>query len=188
MPRVRSSKPAFRTLPFDLRAIQVFLMVCDKGGMGAAAKALGITQPGVSQAISDLESGLGKKLFERSVRPLALTAAGSLLRHRATVLVAEAHQVSAAIGEAEKGHLFRVRLGLAGSLMRALATKLSNFLSTQASEVALFSGFTSSHAEGIINRSVDISISWSGMGGYRLGRASPHFGRTIRFALSQLIS
>lgn len=163
MARARIGKPAATNLPFDLRALQIFLMVCDKGGMGAAAKALGITQPGVSQAISDLESGLGKKLFERSVRPLALTAAGALLRQRAILLVAEAHQVSAAIGEAESGHLFRVRLGLAGSLMRALAVKLSTFLSTQASEVAIFSGFTSSHAEGIINRSVDMSISWSGM-------------------------
>lgn len=163
MPRKRLGRPAVTTLPFDLGALQVFLMVCDKGGMGAAARALGVTQPGVSQAISDLETALGKKLFERSVRPLALTAAGTLLRERAILLVAEAHEVSAALRESERGHLFRIRVGLAGSVMRALAEKLSKFLSTQAAEVVILSGFTSSHAEGIISRSADISISWGDM-------------------------
>lgn len=163
MHRMKSSRPTGTTLPFDLRALQVFLMVCDKGSMGAAAKALGITQPGVSQAVADLEGGLGKKLFERSFRPLALTAAGALLRQRAILLVAEAHEVSAALGEAEKGYLFRVRLGLAGSVMRAFSFKLAKFLSTRASQVAVFSGTTPSHIEGIVNRSVDMSISWSGM-------------------------
>ncbi len=163
MRRIRSSRPTVTRLPFDLGALQVFLMVCEKGSMGAAAKALGITQPGVSQAIADLEGGLGKKLFERSVRPLALTAVGALLRQRANLLVAEAHEVSAAIGDAEQGHLFRIRLGLAGSVMRAFALKLAEFLSTQAAEVAVYSGSTPSHIEGIINRSVDMSISWSGM-------------------------
>lgn len=103
MRRIRSSRPTVTTLAFDLGALQVFLMVCEKGSMGAAAKALGITQPAVSQAISDLERGLGKKLFERSVRPLALTAVGALLRQRANLLVAEAHEVSAAIGVPNRG-------------------------------------------------------------------------------------
>jgi DNA-binding transcriptional LysR family regulator len=163
MSRIRSSRSSFTALPFDLGSLHVFLMVCENGSMGAAAKALGITQPGVSQAISDLEAGLGRKLFERSVRPLVLTAAGALLRQRAILLMAEAHEVSTALGDSEKGSLFRIRVGLAGSVMRALALSLAKFLSTHASEVVVFSGTTSSHIEGIVNRSVDISISWSGM-------------------------
>lgn len=163
MRRKRSGGPTNTTLPFDLGALQVFLMVCDKGSMGAAGKALGITQPGVSQGISDLETALGMKLFERSVRPLALTAAGRLLQQRATTLVAEAYEVSTAMGEAENGHHFRIRLGLAGSVVRAFSLQLSKFLSQQASEVAVFSGTTSRHSEDTINRSVDISICWSGM-------------------------
>lgn len=163
MRHVRSKRPSVTTLPFDLGALQVFLMVCDKGGMVAASKALGITQPGVSQAISDLEAGLSQKLFERSVRPLALTAAGALLRQRAILLVAEAHEISTMIGEAQKGQLFGVRLGLSGSVMRAFSLNLALFLSTRASEVSVLSGTTTSHTEGIINRSVDMSLCWSGM-------------------------
>lgn len=163
MSRIRSSRSTTPALPFDLGSLHIFLMVCDNGSMGAAARALGITQPGVSQAISDLEAGLGRKMFERSARPLVLTAAGALLRQRAILLMAEAHEVSTALGDADKGAMFRVRLGLAGSVMRALALGLGKFLTMQASEVAIFSGTTSSHIEGIVNRSVDISISWSGM-------------------------
>jgi DNA-binding transcriptional LysR family regulator len=151
-------KPAAKPLPFDLRDLQIFLAVCEHGGMGAAAKLFSLTQPAVSQSIADLEAGLGAKLFDRAVRPLGLTPSGGLLRQRALALLANAHQIVPAIREAQRSHLSLVRLGIADSLSRALTSTVTAFLSTRAKEVSVVSGFTAMHAEGIISRSLEILI------------------------------
>jgi DNA-binding transcriptional LysR family regulator len=75
------------TLPFDLRALDIFIAVCETGSMAAAARTLGLTQPAVSQAIADLESRTGTMLFDRSVRPIGLTPAGGVMRQRAAALL-----------------------------------------------------------------------------------------------------
>jgi len=151
-------KPASTAIPFDLWDLQIFLAVCDSGGMAPAAKLLGLTQPAISQAIADLETGLGVKLFDRSVRPLGLTPAGGLLQQRALSLVATAHQLLPALREAQRSRLPLVRLGIVDSLSRALTETAAAFLSTRAREVSVVSGFTATHAEGIINRSLDFLI------------------------------
>ena len=48
-----------------MRSLEIFVKVADKGSMTAAAEALFITQPTVSQAISELERHYGTKLFDR---------------------------------------------------------------------------------------------------------------------------
>src|SRR3546814_10973483 len=65
---------------FDLRSLRVFVMVAEAGGMTSAARQLGLTQSSVSQIVGNLEEALGSALFDRSVRPLALTAARSEAR------------------------------------------------------------------------------------------------------------
>src|SRR5689334_11742988 len=74
-------------LPFDPNALEAFLAVCEARSMAAAAKKLALTQPAISQAIGDLEQKTGVTLFDRSVRPLALTPAGELMRQRASALL-----------------------------------------------------------------------------------------------------
>ena len=85
--------PRSDALPFDLRALEIFLTVCEAGSMAAAARTLSLTQPAVSQSIADLEARTGTALFDRSVRPLALTPPGGILRQRASALMSEARQI-----------------------------------------------------------------------------------------------
>ena len=47
-----------------IRHLKIFTTVADTGGMSAAAKKLHVSQPTVSQAISELEKHYGVKLFE----------------------------------------------------------------------------------------------------------------------------
>jgi DNA-binding transcriptional LysR family regulator len=63
----------------DLRQLAYFLAVVDNGGVTAAATALHIAQPSLSQAIRGLERELGVPLFERDGRRVALTGAGRAL-------------------------------------------------------------------------------------------------------------
>jgi DNA-binding transcriptional LysR family regulator len=55
---------------------EAFLAVVDRGGFGAAARELGITQSTVSRRIAALETRIGKRLVERTTRRVALTEAG----------------------------------------------------------------------------------------------------------------
>ena len=55
---------------------EAFLAVVDRGGFGAAARELGVTQSTVSRRISALEMRLGKRLVERTTRRITLTEAG----------------------------------------------------------------------------------------------------------------
>lgn len=70
----------------DTRQLEYFLAVVDEGGVHAAAAALFVAQPSVSQSIRNLERSVGTDLFTRTGRSLLLTAAGE-------ALVAPARQV-----------------------------------------------------------------------------------------------
>jgi DNA-binding transcriptional LysR family regulator len=63
----------------DLRRLEYFLAVVDHGGVTAAASALHLAQPSLSQAIRALERELGTDLFVRGGRGLTLTPAGAAL-------------------------------------------------------------------------------------------------------------
>src|SRR5665213_544282 len=56
-----------------------FLAVADHASFRAAAAELGVTRAAVSQAVSALESRLGRRLFQRTTRSTALTDAGNQL-------------------------------------------------------------------------------------------------------------
>lgn len=60
----------------NLRQIEAFLAVAEAGNFSRAAEKVGMTQPGISQAIRDVEALLNVRLFDRTTRRVELTAAG----------------------------------------------------------------------------------------------------------------
>lgn len=164
------------TLPFDLRSLEIFLAVCETGAMSSAARRLGLTQPAVSLAIGDLERKLGFALFDRTVRPLAVTVAGGLLRQRAAALVAEARQIGPLLRETEHGKLPLIRVGLVDSLSRVLTEPLAAYLATKADEVSILSGLTASHASDLLTRRLDLFLgvddleTWAGLERWQLAK------------------
>jgi 5-methylthioadenosine/S-adenosylhomocysteine deaminase len=72
---------------FEDFRLRVFERVAELGSFTAAAKALGISQPAVSQHISELEKSVGGALLERGRGRVDLTARGRLfLQHAETIL------------------------------------------------------------------------------------------------------
>lgn len=145
-------------LPFDLHALEAFLAVCEARSMAAAAKKLALTQPAISQAIADLETRTRVKLFDRSVRPIALTPAGEVMRQRASALISEARQITSAIRHTARGRLALIRAGLVDSLSRVLTGPVASFLSEHAEQVSIQSGLTSAHAGALLTRNLDLFI------------------------------
>ena len=64
----------------ELRELRIFLVLADELHFGRTAERMGISQPGVSEAVRVLESRLGVKVFDRTSRRVRLTPAGEELR------------------------------------------------------------------------------------------------------------
>lgn len=59
------------------RQLRLLISLEEQGSLLSAAEKLGLTQPGASKALKELEAALGATLFTRTNRGLVLTAAGS---------------------------------------------------------------------------------------------------------------
>lgn len=70
-----------------LRHLKIFRQVCNDGSITKAAATLGMTQPSVSVAISELEDFYKVKLFDRISRRLQLTPAGEKLLGYANTII-----------------------------------------------------------------------------------------------------
>jgi DNA-binding transcriptional LysR family regulator len=111
----------------DVEAVQAFVLVADLTSFTRAAEAMGSTQSAISLKIKRLESGLGKRLLERTPRLVRLSAEGTAFLSSARNLVA-AHQSAIGSFAAEKRRLVvgisqhLVGADLAGVLKRISAT------------------------------------------------------------------
>ncbi len=82
----------------DLASLEAFLAVADCGGFSAAGERLRLTQPAVSKRIAALEQHLGRRLFDRVGREIALTEAGRALLPRARRILGEMEDTRRALG------------------------------------------------------------------------------------------
>jgi DNA-binding transcriptional LysR family regulator len=92
----------------DVRQLQYFLAIVDRGGFNRAASALYVSQPSLSQAVRALERDLGSELFHRIGRRAVLTEAGRALIEpaREAVRSLETARASvAAVHELREGRL-----------------------------------------------------------------------------------
>ncbi|HMN70348.1 MAG TPA: LysR substrate-binding domain-containing protein [Rhodoblastus sp.] len=73
----------------SLRQVTAFLAVADAGSFTRAAEQLKVAQPALSQAVRELESSLGLRLFDRTTRRVELTTAGREFRDAAVKIVSD---------------------------------------------------------------------------------------------------
>ena len=112
----------------ELRHFRYFVAVAEESSLGRAAHRLHVSQPALSQQISDLENELGLKLFTRNWRGVELTEAGrAFLVGGCRVLIA-AGQAAEQAREAANGERGRLVIGgLNGATLSFLPSVLSRF-------------------------------------------------------------
>lgn len=66
----------------ELRQLEYFLAVSKYQNFTRAAQVLHVSQPSITNAIQKLEGELGVKLFDRSIKKIALTEEGSIFQKR----------------------------------------------------------------------------------------------------------
>jgi DNA-binding transcriptional LysR family regulator len=113
-----------------LRDLHLFFTVMQRGSMAKAASHLGISQPGVSEVIANLEHTLGVRLFDRSPQGVEPTIYGRALHKRGLAAFDELKQGIRDIeflSDPTSGEL-RVGCGVttAAGLMAPVIRKFSN--------------------------------------------------------------
>ena len=95
---------------FEDFRLTVFAKVAGLGSFTAAARALGISQPAISQHIAELEKSAGGKLFERGRGSITLTERGRLFLEHAQTILADYKRLDAEFHIPESVLLQGVRL------------------------------------------------------------------------------
>ena len=85
----------------DLRALAIFVKVAERLSFVRAATELGITQSGVSNAISRLENEIGTPLLARTTRRVSLTEHGAAYFERCRSALAELEEAELVLKNAQ---------------------------------------------------------------------------------------
>lgn len=91
-----------------LRHMKIFLTVCQKESITAAARELYLSQPAVSLAVKELEEHYGVPLFDRISKKLYLTQAGWQLMCYAERIVSLFETVESGLGKDGDTGTFRI--------------------------------------------------------------------------------
>jgi LysR family transcriptional regulator, transcriptional activator of the cysJI operon len=120
----------------NFRHLKIFITVCEVGNMTRAAKGLYMTQPSVSQAITDLEKYYGVRLFERLNHRLFLTAAGDRLLSYARHILNLSEQAQKELADLSQGG--SVRIGASLTIGAYLLPGIVSFFRTRFPEIEVF--------------------------------------------------
>lgn len=118
-----------RVPDLDLDLLRGFVTVAERGGFTLAGQALGLTQSAISLKVKRLEDLLGKPVFTRGAKQVALTREGeSLLAYARRMLALNEEAVRQFVAPPVSG---RLRLGVADHFVpRHLAPTLARFART----------------------------------------------------------
>src|SRR6516225_4286812 len=85
----------------DLRTLAIFVKVAERRSFVRAASDLGITQSGVSNAISRLEQQVGTRLLARTTRRVSLTEHGAAYFERCRQALAELEEAELVLKDSQ---------------------------------------------------------------------------------------
>ncbi|MEP6971722.1 MAG: LysR family transcriptional regulator, partial [Betaproteobacteria bacterium] len=111
-------------LIMDTNKLKLFLDVAATGSFSRAATLADTMQSSVSKSISQLETELGARLFDRTGRGAALTAAGRALLPRASALLADAHSLTSLMADLTGAVSGKVRFAIQPSVSWPLVHEL----------------------------------------------------------------
>lgn len=115
----------------DLRHLRYFVAVGEELHFGRAAARLHMAQPPLSQAIRQLEDGLGVQLLHRTTRRVDLTAAGRAYLDRARSVLADVDDAAETARRVAAGSVGHLNIGCVGSATLSLLPALSRRLARE---------------------------------------------------------
>lgn len=140
-----------------LSAMRIFTRVVERGGLSAAARDLGLSQPTVSERVERLEKHLNARLLYRTTRSVRATDAGARFYEYAKLAIEAAEEAEASVASVETAltGTFRIAAphGLGETTLPRLLVEFQTRHPSLAIDVTLNDRFVDPITEG-----VDISI------------------------------
>jgi molybdate transport repressor ModE-like protein len=143
-----------------LTQLSAFILVARLGSVTAAAKALGVSEPAVSQALSALRHQHDDKLVTRSAGGMTLTPGGSRLLPIASQMVALGAEADAAV-RAAQGAAEQLRLVVTDVIAEFVANPLVEAFNKRSGEsIEASSGVAASNEMPVLvaNRLADVAL------------------------------
>ncbi|SFQ29362.1 LysR family transcriptional regulator [Enterovibrio norvegicus] len=148
-----------RSLGFELKSLEVFITTAKAGNMTAASLQLDISQSAVSQILAQLESNLGVKLLDRSVRPVELTVAGRYFYDQSVHLLEQAKKTQHVVTKGSFDSLHLVRIAMVDSLASTVGKPIIDTVKKHTENWTMSTGYSHLHQQGLLSRNLDIIIS-----------------------------
>src|SRR5580692_96269 len=141
----------------DLRTLAIFVKVAERLSFVRAAADLGITQSGVSNAISRLEDQIGTPLLARTTRKVSLTEHGAAFFERCRQALAEIEEAELVLKNAQLKPSGNLRIDVPVSFGRIKVVPLLGAFQARYPDIALRVTFNDRLVDHI-EESVDVSI------------------------------
>jgi DNA-binding transcriptional LysR family regulator len=176
----------------ELRELRIFLALADELHFGRTAERLGISQPGVSEAVRVLESRLGVKVFERTSRRVRLTPEGEGLKRDLVPALAAVDQALAQTSELSRAVRGLLRVGFVlttegPALSRLIAAFQASY---PACEVRLQEVETFDAYRALRRGDIDVLCNWLAVDEPDLtaGTAFAHYQRAVAVAATHRLA
>lgn len=156
---MKREPPPSASAKVNLRLLEVFAAVAEEGTMSAAAQHLDISQAAVSQSITLLEDALGVQLFDRSVRPPALTLVGKSALKCSMEVFSKLHELQDTVRHVTSGRVPLLRIGMLDSFTSTAGAPLLQHLKDLAAEWTVTSGFRATNFQALLERRSDVIIT-----------------------------
>ena len=141
----------------DLRTLAIFVKVAERRSFVRAAADLGITQSGVSNAISRLEDQLGVRLLARTTRRVSLTDDGAAFFERCRQSLAELEEAELVLKETRLKPTGRLRIDMPVSFGRLKVVPLLGPFQAQYPDLKLVISFTDRYVD-LVEEGIDVSV------------------------------
>lgn len=144
----------------DLRTLTIFARVAERRSFVRAARDLGITQSGVSNAVGRLEAQLGVRLLARTTRNVGLTEDGAALFERSRQILSDLDEAEQVLTQARLQPRGRLRVDMPVCFGRLKVVPLLGAFRAQYPDIELVVSSTDRFVD-LVEEGIDI--------GFRLG-------------------
>ena len=122
----------------ELKTIQYFLRIVDKGSLSKAAESLYLSQPTLSRYLARLEENVGARLFQRKKdSSLELTESGRIYLQAARQIDEIWNHMSMELSALEHSHAHTIRLGYDSDIMLPRIHVVTTIIAKQYPQVKL---------------------------------------------------